>query len=73
MIADRLQAVVLGALQVVTDGSGHQTVTALSSPPVGSYELVIVAQGGQFWRVPNQLGPAIASQNVQLHFDRRGP
>lgn len=73
VIADRLQTVVIATEQVVTDANGKQTITALSSPPPGSYELVALVPGGQFWRVPNQLGSTIASQNVQLHFDRRGP
>ncbi|GMU61574.1 MAG: hypothetical protein AMXMBFR34_33370 [Myxococcaceae bacterium] len=67
----RLQAFVVPAAQQVTrDPDGRQQVTPFGMPPAGAYELDALTAGGQFWRLPNALGPEVASQAVRLHFDR---
>lgn len=57
------QAVALGA-------AGDGGVTPFGAPPAGDYELVALTSGGQFWRLPNQLGSAVPSQGARLHIDR---
>lgn len=67
----RLQAYVVPAAQQVTfDAGGQRQVTPLGTPPAGDYELIVLAAGGQFWRLPNALGSTVPSQAVRLHFDR---
>jgi hypothetical protein len=72
--ADHLQIVLSPtATLVTTDAHGQSQTTALTAPPAGEYELVLLTNGGQFWRLPNQLGPTVSSQAVRLHFDRQSP
>jgi hypothetical protein len=69
--ADHLQVALVPTAQLVTlDAQGKPSTTLVGSPPVGDYELILLVSGGQFWRLPNQLGATIASQAVRLHFDR---
>lgn len=68
--ADRLQAVMVPWAQQLgaeRDGGGGRP---FGPPPAGQYELVALAAGGQFWRLPNQLGPGVPSQAVRLRIDR---
>ncbi len=44
--------------------NGMVETLVLRTVPAGDYELIAFASSGQFWRVPNQLGPTIASQSV---------
>jgi hypothetical protein len=68
---ERLQAYVVPAAQQLTVGAdGRQQLTPFGAPPAGDYELVVLASGGQFWRMPNALAPVVPSQGVRLHFDR---
>ena len=65
-----LQVFPLPQAQVLSvDEKGVSRADVYGAPPFGDYELVAVMPGGQFWRVPNQLGPTIASQAVRLHSD----
>ena len=67
----RLQAyVVPTAQQLTVDADGRQQVTPFGTPPAGDYELIVLAAGGQFWRMPNALAPSLPSQGIRLHFDR---
>ncbi len=71
---DHLQIVLLPTAQLVTvDAQGQPQTSTFGPPPVGDYELILLVTGGQFWRLPNQLGASLASQGVRLHFDRRLP
>jgi hypothetical protein len=70
----RLQAFVVPTAQQLTfDAAGRPQLTPFGAPPVGDYELLVLAGTGQFWRIPNGLGGAVPSQAVRLHFDRRSP
>jgi hypothetical protein len=40
---------------------------------VGEYELIVLTGTGQFWRLPNQLGPELTSQAVRFRFERAAP
>lgn len=67
----RLQAYLAPVAQELTRGAdGRQHTRVFGQPPAGSYELIVLAAGGQFWRLPNGLGDATPSQAVRLHFDR---
>jgi hypothetical protein len=67
----RLQAYVLPAAQQLTvDEAGQRQVTPFGTPPAGDYELIVLAAGGQYWRLPNDLAKEAPSQAVRLHFDR---
>ncbi len=67
--ADRLQVVMVPLAQALGPSEdGGAGVRPYGAPPAGDYELVALAAGGQFWRVPNQL--ALKSQNLRLHIDR---
>ena len=67
--AGRLQAVMVPVAQALgPTQDGGVGITPYGAPPAGDYELVALAAGGQFWRLPNQL--PLRSQNLQLHIDR---
>ncbi len=69
--ADRLQAVVIAQAEELIQPPGKaQQIKPVGPPLPGDYELVLLVAGGQFWRLPNQLGASVASQAVRLHFDR---
>jgi hypothetical protein len=68
---DRLQAAVVAQAEELTQPPGKPPqLTPVGAPLPGQYELDLLVAGGQFWRIPNQLGPTVASQSVRLHFDR---
>jgi hypothetical protein len=64
---DRLQILLLPQAQAITweAGLGRQ-IRSIAAMPVGDYELVAVAKTGQYWRIPNGLGPSWPDQDV--HF-----
>lgn len=69
----RLQVVMVPQAQLLDprgEVDGGASVSAFGAPPAGDYELVVLQAGGQFWRVPNQLGPTVKSQATRLHIDR---
>lgn len=71
VFAQTLQVFPLPQAQVISvDEKGVAHTEVYGSPPRGDYELVAVMPGGQFWRIPNQLGATVPSQGVRLHFDR---
>ncbi len=61
------------AQEITVDRAGVQHTATYGNPPFGDYELVVITTGGQFWRLPNQLGDSVPSQAVRLHFDRAAP
>lgn len=68
--AKRLQVVMVPqatALGAAPDGGGEPR--PFGAPPAGDYELVALAAGGQFWRLPNQLPGA--GQGARFHVDRQ--
>ncbi len=67
--ANRLQVVMVPVAQALgPTGDGGTGIRPWGAPPAGDYELVTLAAGGQFWRVPNQL--SLRSQTLRLHIDR---
>jgi len=67
--ANRLQVVMVPVAQALgPTEDGGAGIRPWGAPPAGDYELVALAAGGQFWRLPNQL--PLKSQNVRLHIDR---
>jgi hypothetical protein len=67
--AGRLQVVMVPQAQALGPGAdGGTGIQPWGAPPAGDYELVALAAGGQFWRIPNQL--PLRSQNARLHIDR---
>lgn len=64
---ERLTVVVVPQAQAVFAlPGGGRAVTALPAVPVGDYELVVVAETGQVWTIPNALGAEDASQAVRF-------
>lgn len=69
--ATKLQAVMVPqAIAQAPSADGGVTTSVFGAPPAGDYELIALQSGGQFWRVPNQLGARRPSQSVRLHIDR---
>ncbi|MBL8913470.1 MAG: hypothetical protein JNM17_22415 [Archangium sp.] len=69
----RLQVLMVPNAQLLDphgEPDGGASVTPFGPPPAGDYELVVLQAGGQFWRVPNQLGATVPSQATRLHIDR---
>ncbi len=67
----RLQVVMVPQAQGLGTGAdGGASITPWGAPPQGDYELVVLTSQGQFWRVPNQLGPDVPTQATRLHIDR---
>lgn len=50
------------ALAVFSGEGGGRFTTALEAVPVGAYELVVIAETGQTWRVPNALATDAADR-----------
>lgn len=74
LLVDRLSFTVIPQAQEVLRKPGRRELSTFGPAPVGEYELIVVAGGGQFWRVPNQLGPSLSSQALRFRFERRlGP
>jgi hypothetical protein len=70
----QLQGAVIPQAQRVTFQPGRlPTVMPVGAAPRGDYELIALAPNGQFWRLPNDLGPELPSQSVRFHFDRTEP
>ncbi|MBL8956622.1 MAG: hypothetical protein JNK82_37955 [Myxococcaceae bacterium] len=61
------------AQRLVLEPGMLPSLTPVGAPPRGSYELIALAAGGQFWRLPNDLRGALVSQSTRFHFDRTGP
>ena len=56
IVTDRLTAFLLPQAQAIThERARGRVVTALDAIPVGDYELWVVSESGQFWRMPNGL------------------
>lgn len=77
VVVDTLEAVVLPQAQAITFEPGKgRVVTPLDAIPVGDYELWVVSESGQFWRMPNDLGTdaatdlggPFASQRIAFRF-----
>jgi hypothetical protein len=63
VLLPRLQVILAPvAQQIAADGQR----TVFGAPPAGQWELVVLAAGGQFWRLPNGLGSTLPSQGVRL-------
>lgn len=80
VVVDRLQAFLLPQAQAITFETGRgRVVTPMDAIPVGEYELWVVTEAGQFWRIPNDLGTEKAqhlggpfpSQRVTFRFVHR--
>lgn len=77
VVVDSLQAAVIPQAQAITHEPGRgRVVTAMDAIPVGEYELWVVNESGQFWRLPNDLrgeaaaglGGPFPTQGVQFRF-----
>lgn len=77
VVTDRLLCFVLPQAQAVTWEPPHgRTVTPMDAIPVGEYELWVVQESGQFWRIPNdlrteraeRLGGPFGSQGISFRF-----
>lgn len=67
----RLQVVMVPQAQSLTpEADGGTAIAAFGPPPAGAYELVVLAAGGQFWKLPNAWGAQVPSQGTTLHIDR---
>ena len=73
LLVDRLSLTVLPQAQEVLRRVGRREVQNFGAPPVGEYELIVLTGTGQFWRLPNQLGPEVPSQAVRFRFERAAP
>jgi hypothetical protein len=73
LVVNRLQFGVLSQGQKITTAqNGKVTTELLTSAPVGEYQLVLYTRTGQYWRIPNDLGPGRPPQAVSFHVDRNG-
>ncbi len=61
------------AQRLVIEPGKLPSITPVGSAPRGDYELIALAAGGQFWRLPNDLRGEQVSQGTRFHFDRMGP
>lgn len=67
----RLQGVMVRQAMVLEPSAdGGSGLRPFGPPPRGDYELVALAAGGQFWRVPNGLADSRPGQGVRLHIER---
>lgn len=73
LLVDRLSLTVLPQAQEVSRRSGRRELSTFGRPPVGEYELIVLGGNGQFWRLPNQLGPTAESQALRFRFERATP
>lgn len=63
VIVDRLNVFLVAQAQVVENQKGAgQRIVSLPAIPPGDYELLVVHESGQFWKLPNGLGATIPSQ-----------
>ncbi len=66
---DRLEVLLVPSAHAITEEPGRgEVIEPLNAIPVGDYELVVLHESGQYWRVPNDLGAAMPSQNVRFRF-----
>lgn len=73
VVVDRIQFGVLSQGQKITTRPGGKTETELlTSAPTGEYQLILYTRTGQYWRLPNDLGPEHPHQAVSFHVDRNG-
>lgn len=70
LLVDRLSMTVVPEAQEVRRRAGRRELQSFGPPPVGEYELIVLAGGGQFWRLPNQLGPQHSSQALRFRVER---
>lgn len=72
VIVDRLDVFVVAQAQVVEtlNGPGERIVSLPAIPP-GDYELLVIQESGQFWRIPNGLGATIPSQAFRFRVVRQ--
>ncbi len=73
LLIDRLSLTVLPQAQEVLRRNGRRELRTFGRPPVGEYELIVLGGNGQFWRLPNQLGPSVQSQALRFRFERAAP
>lgn len=73
LLVDRLSLTVLPQAQEVLRKTGRRELRTFGPPPVGEYELIVLTGTGQFWRLPNQLGPSHPSQAVRFRYERAAP
>lgn len=73
LLVDRLSLTVLPQAQEVLRRVGRQELQNFGAPPVGEYELIVLTGTGQFWRLPNQLGPEVPTQALRFRFERAAP
>lgn len=74
VVVDRLQGYVVPQAQELLAVPGKPVqITPMGQPPAGEYELVVLAAGGQYWRMPNGLKGVLPEQGVRFHFDRVAP
>ncbi len=67
VVVDRLQAFVVPRAVVLTSAPGRGAVTeALDAIPIGDCELWVLQPNGQYWRLPNGLGPSHPDQAVRF-------
>ena len=69
IVVDRLQTALIPQAQAITFEAGRgRVVTAMDAIPVGDYELWVVSESGQFWRMPNDLRNSMPTQAVRFRF-----
>lgn len=72
LIANRLPVFLLPQAQVVEYRPGRgQVLTVLPAIPPGEYELLVIQENAQFWKLPNALGPVVPSQSLRFSVVRR--
>jgi hypothetical protein len=69
-LVDGLWLAILPEAYIVvgTDAAGNEVTQRLPSLPLGSYQISLIAATGQYWQVPNGLGPG-----EPLAFEHGGP
>ncbi len=74
VVVDRIQGYIVPQAEELVAVPGKTVqITAIGQPPPGEYELVVLATGGQYWRMPNGLKGVLPEQGVRFHFDRVAP
>ena len=74
VMVDRLQGYVVPQAEELLAVPGKAVqLNPIGQPPPGEYELVVLAAGGQYWRMPNALKGVLPEQGVRFHFDRVAP
>lgn len=72
VVVDRLNVFLLAQAQVVEVRNGPgQRVVSLPAIPPGDYELLVIQESGQFWRIPNGLGAQLPSQDFRFRVVRQ--